>query len=39
MQTRDETSYQWPPAYSPEVYDELVDAGAVILAMMRECRA
>ncbi|MCA1788746.1 MAG: hypothetical protein LC667_02495 [Thioalkalivibrio sp.] len=29
--------YIWPPEYSDAVYRELVDAGAVILAMMEQC--
>jgi hypothetical protein len=31
-------AYQWPPAYNANVYDELVDLGAVVLAMMEECQ-
>jgi hypothetical protein len=31
--------YQWPPMYGPESYAELVDLGAVVLAMMLECPA
>ena len=31
--------YQWPPAYNGIVYQELVDVGAVVLAMMEECEA
>ena len=31
------TSYQWPPAYNEAVYAELIDVGAVVLAMMRDC--
>lgn len=27
----------WPPAYNQNVMRELVDAGAVVLAMMVEC--
>ena len=29
--------YQWPPAYTADVYQELVDLGAVVVAMMMEC--
>jgi NTP pyrophosphatase (non-canonical NTP hydrolase) len=29
--------YQWPPAYSHDVMRELIDAGAVVLAMMIAC--
>ena len=29
--------YTWPPEYNEKVYDELVDLGAVIVAMMGEC--
>lgn len=38
MQTFEE-DYCWPPRYTPTTYDELVDAGAVILAMMAECES
>lgn len=39
MQTPDPVGgrYQWPPQYSSRVYAELVDLGAVIVAMMQEC--
>ena len=29
--------YVWPPQYGPDTYAELVDAAAVILAMMEDC--
>lgn len=29
--------YQWPPAYNGIVYQELVDVGAVVLAMLEDC--
>ena len=31
--------YTWPPVYSKEVYRELVDVGAVVLAMMKACES
>lgn len=31
--------YQWPPAYNEDVYRELVDLGAVVLAMMKACES
>jgi NTP pyrophosphatase (non-canonical NTP hydrolase) len=31
--------YQWPPQYNNIVYRELVDVGAVVLAMLEECGA
>lgn len=39
MQTDAQGCYEWPPIYSERVYHELVDLGAVILAMMVNCRA
>jgi NTP pyrophosphatase (non-canonical NTP hydrolase) len=32
-----EGRYVWPPRYTPTTYEELVDLGAVVLAMMNEC--
>ena len=37
MQDSKDNGYQWPPEYNSIVYRELVDVGAVVLAMMEEC--
>lgn len=39
MQYGKQTGYQWPPEYNSIVYRELVDVGAVVLAIMEECEA
>ena len=31
--------YQWPPDYNGIALQELIDVGAVVLAMMEECEA
>jgi len=38
MQSDSVGGYRWPPEFSDQVYEELCDLGAVVVAMMRRCR-
>lgn len=37
MQGGEAEAYIWPPQYGPGVAEELIDLGAVVLAMLMEC--